>query len=53
MDWLQVMAIISTLLAGVAYIHADVKEMRREAHQQGQRTDRLYEMFVDLLKDKK
>jgi hypothetical protein len=45
MDWLQVLTIVATLIGGMFYIHTDVK-------QQSARTDRLYEMFIDLLKDK-
>jgi hypothetical protein len=52
MDWLQVFTIIVTLLGGIFYIHSDVKEIRDEWKQQSARTDRLYEMFIDLLKDK-
>jgi hypothetical protein len=53
MDWIQVLTIIVTLLGGIFYIYSDVREIRRDLQQQGARTDRLYEMFVDLLKEKK
>jgi hypothetical protein len=46
MEWMQVLTIIVTLLGGMFYIHSDVK-------QQAARTDKLYEMFVDLLKEKR
>jgi hypothetical protein len=46
MDWLQVLTIVGTLLGGMFYIHNDVK-------QQSARTDKLYEMFIDLLKEKR
>jgi len=53
MDWIQVLTIIVTLLGGIFYIHSDVKEIRRDLQQQGARTDRLYEMFISLLRDGK
>lgn len=59
MDWTQVMTIVATLLGGIYYIHTDVREIRKDMQQQNERidaqalrTDRLYEMFVDLLKSK-
>jgi hypothetical protein len=52
MQWTQVITIIVTLLGGIFYIHNDVKEIRKEMLQQGNRIDKLYEMFVDLLKSK-
>lgn len=45
MDWLQVFTIIASLIGGLIYIHSDMK-------QQNARIDRLYEMFIDLLKSK-
>lgn len=53
MDWIQVLSIIATLIGGIFYIHSDVKEIRQDMQQQGNRIDKLYEMFVDLLKEKK
>lgn len=53
MDWYQVGAVIATLLGGVFYIHTDVKDIRNDMQQQLARIDRLYEMFIDLLKEKK
>lgn len=44
MDWAQTIAIMATVISAAAYIHQDVKV-------QGTRTDKLYEMFIDLLKD--
>ncbi len=46
-----------TMLGGVLYINstncAQISEVRQEVAAQAQRTDRLYEMFIDLLKDSK
>lgn len=53
MGWEQVLIIIATLLGGIFYIHADVRELRKDMHQQGVRIDQLYQMFVDLLKEGK
>lgn len=52
MDWIQVLAIITALLGGIFYIHSDVREIRKDMQQQSARIDKLYEMFVDLLKQK-
>lgn len=60
MDWLQLgqfITIISVFLGAFGYIHSDIKtfkdEIRKDMQQQTSRTDRLYEMFIDLLKDRK
>ena len=45
-SWIQVFTIVATLIGGMFYIHSDVK-------QHSARTDRLYEMFIELLKEKK
>lgn len=52
MEWFQVFSIIATLIGGIFYIHSDVKDFRKEMHAQGARIDKLYEMFIDLLKNK-
>ncbi len=52
MDWLQVFTIIATLAGGIFYIHNDVKDIRKDMQTQNARIDRLYEMFIDLLKNK-
>lgn len=52
MEWLQVLTIIVTLLGGIFYIHSDVREIKKDMQQQNARIDRLYEMFIDLLKNK-
>jgi len=53
MDWMQVVAIIGSLLGGIAYIHSDIKEIKKGLDKQTDRTDKLYEMFIDLLKEMK
>lgn len=53
MEWIQVLTIIVTLLGGIFYIHSDVKEIRKDMQTQSARIDKLYEMFVDLLKERK
>jgi hypothetical protein len=53
MEWLQVLTIIVSLLGGVFYIHSDIRDMKREMQQQSCRTDKLYEMFIQLLKENK
>lgn len=50
MEWAQVFAIIVTLMGGIFYIHTDVRSIRTDVQMQGARIDKLYEMFVDLLK---
>ena len=63
MEWYQVLTIIVTLLGGIAYLHKEIKSFRQDTrediHQQGlrldqqaARTDRLYEMFISLIKNK-
>jgi hypothetical protein len=48
MDWIQTLSIIATVLASAYYIHRDIRE---DMKTQTSRTDRLYEMFIDLLKE--
>ncbi len=50
MDWTQAITIIITVIGAAYYIHRDIKENMKS---QTARTDRLYEMFIDLLKEKK
>lgn len=53
MEWMHVLTIVATLIGGVFYIHSDVKEIRADMQQQSARIDKLYEMFIDLLREKK
>jgi hypothetical protein len=55
MDWIQTLSIMATVIASAYYIHreivSDIKSVRDEIRAQSARTDRLYEMFIDLLKE--
>ena len=57
MDWIQTLSIIATVLGSAFYIHRevqiDIRSIRDEIKAQSMRTDRLYEMFIDLLKEGK
>ena len=50
MDWTQTISIMATIIASAYYIH---REIQSDMRLQTSRTDRLYEMFIDLLKDGK
>lgn len=50
MEWLHTVSVIATVVASAYYIHRDVKE---DMKTQSAKTDRLYEMFIDLLKERK
>lgn len=48
MEWIQTGSIIATVLLSAYYIHRDIiGDMKAQAA----RTDRLYEMFIDLVKE--
>ncbi len=49
MEWVQTLSIIFTVLGSAYLIHRDVMA---DMKQQAARTDKLYEMFIDLLKNK-
>lgn len=55
MEWLQTGSIIATVVGCAYYIHRDIKEDMKtqiaRTDQQAARTDRLYEMFIDLIKE--
>ena len=57
MDWIQTLSIMATVVASAYYIHReiqmDIRSTRDEIKSQSARTDRLYEMFIDLLKEGK
>lgn len=57
MDWIQFVTIVSVFLGAFGYIHSDIKtfkdEIRSDMERQTARTDTLYQMFIDLLKDRK
>lgn len=48
MDWIQALSIIATVVATGYYIHREVQADIKSANA---RTDRLYEMFIDLIKE--
>lgn len=48
MDWVQVLSIMATVVATGYYIHREVQADIKSANA---RTDRLYEMFIDLIKE--
>jgi Ni,Fe-hydrogenase I cytochrome b subunit len=50
MDWVQALSVMATVVATGYYIHREVQEDIRAANA---RTDRLYEMFIDLIKEGK
>jgi Ni,Fe-hydrogenase I cytochrome b subunit len=50
MEWMHTFSIIATVIATGYYIHRDViNDMKAQTA----RTDRLYEMFIDLIKEGK
>ena len=49
MDWVQALSVMATVIASAYYIH---REIQMDIRALSSRTDRLYEMFVDLLKDR-
>jgi ClpP class serine protease len=55
MTWLQFLLLIGTILGAAKYMHTEFKEWTKEIRDdvkiQTARTDRLYEMFVDLIKE--
>ena len=48
MEWNHTLAIIATILSTAYYIHQDITT---DMKTQSARTDRLYEMFIDLVKE--
>ncbi len=48
--WVQTLFVIVTVLGTAYYIHRDIKE---DMKTQSARTDKLYEMFCDLLREGK
>lgn len=50
MDWIQTASIITTVIVSAYYIHRDVRD---DMKIQSARTDKLYEMFIDLIKVQK
>ena len=48
MDWIQTLSIMATVIASAYYIH---REVQADMRAQSARTDKLYEMFIELRKD--
>lgn len=46
MDWIHTMSIIATVVASAYYIHRDINA---DMKSKNARTDKLYEMFIDLI----
>lgn len=57
MEWIQVLTILLVLVSAIGYLNAKIISFKIEIRQdmiiQRDRTDRLYEMFIELLKEKK
>lgn len=68
MELIQFITIMATMLGGFSFIYKefknDISELKKEIHednishrenanQTSARTDKLYEMFIDLLKDRR
>ena len=62
MDWIQVGSIIASVIFCAFYLHKEMKEWKKEVREdmhafreeminQSLRTDKLYEMFIDLIKE--
>jgi|HubBroStandDraft_2_1064218.scaffolds.fasta_scaffold444251_1 hypothetical protein len=55
MDWIQTLSIMATVVASAYYIHREIQmdmmSTRDEIKSQIYRTDRLYEMFINLIKE--
>jgi hypothetical protein len=50
MEWMHTVSIIMSVIASAYFIHRDVMlDMKSQAA----RTDKLYEMFIDLIKEGK
>lgn len=48
MEWIHTFSIIITVITSAYYVH---REIREDMKSQCLRTDKLYEMFIDLLKE--
>lgn len=54
-EWIQFAGIIVTILGSSWFVWSEMKgietKLDQKIEQQSQRTDKLYEMFIDLLKE--
>lgn len=48
MDWIQTVSIIASVVITGYYLHRDILA---DMKTQSARTDKLYEMFIDLIKE--
>ena len=48
MEWIQTLSIMATTIASAYYVHRDIQA---DMKTQSARTDKLYEMFIDLIKE--
>jgi hypothetical protein len=57
LHWTQWGSLVALIIGGILWNHAEMKDWRAETRadriEQAARTDKLYEMFVDLLKEGK
>lgn len=57
MDYIQFLTVMATMLAGFGFMYKELKslekDIRDDIKQQASRTDQLYTMFIDLLKEKR
>ena len=51
--FLEWVAMITPSVICFIFLHNQIFRLEQKMDQQGARTDRLYEMFVDLLKERK
>lgn len=47
------MSILGVFIVCFLFLFSEIKHLETKIDQQSARTDRLYEMFIDLLKEKK
>lgn len=52
-EWLQFSGIIITVLGTFAFLYREIKTLENRIDKQSDRTDKLYEMFIDLIKGQK
>ena len=50
MEWIHTVSVIATVVASAYYIHRDIRD---DMKTQSARSDKLYEMFIDLIKEGK
>ena len=57
MDWIQFIAIFGSVIGSFVFLFREMKQIENrldiKTEVQAARSDRLYEMFIDLLKEKR